>query len=161
MSLIDRFVIGFAEQFEEIIVSIAEPDRDGFYLASEDDTQELEGYLQEISQKSGSTLTHISMMLAVAGLFFDPRDSHIFELIVLTLEMVAYLFLAMACLTVFYFHDTSFSKEDPANVRRGNDRCSEVLRRAIRTSIVQNFASRWTLFVTFCFSISVVAHIFL
>lgn len=162
MSLIDRGAIRFVEQFEALNLWLAESEMPEINVATDQDINALEVQMQEIAQKAGSTLTHISLMVAIALFVIQGADTSLFETIIVSVEVFLYLWMALVCLTCLYFHDTRSERTGEQTWRSGTTvRASSLLRRVLRTAPLQNFATRWTLLISFIFMLSLIVHIIL
>ena len=157
--LLDKLATSVLEQFHRHL--IPEPsidDSDFDWLSSGILQYGNEEALDRLDAKAGSLLTHISMMVAAATFMISAIDTSPLEKIIISVEIIAYLYLALLCICCLKFID--IPPTTPA-VKVSKRMRTELRLEVRRRSLLLNIAIRWMFLITFVFMLTVVAHIFL
>ena len=122
-----------------------------------------EGYVQQslkilsrIEQKSSALLTHISMMVACIGILIGTYAEFWWEKLILSVELVGYLFIAIACIRCLLHVDRVDIERE--NIKRDDLKEIYISEVHYREKIFR-MSFKWLIILTCFFAVTIVMHI--
>lgn len=118
--------------------------------------------LDRLDAKASAMLTHISMMVATGAFIANRAGTNKLELIIITSEIVIYLFLALCCLRVIVYQD--LIKPKPTGSGKGVTADGIFFEVPARYAVNKaaayvGFINKWLFFITFIFAITLLGHV--